>query len=57
MPVDMVQKAVKNGNPAPLEVLVDNQSSVENVTRYANNQGYRVETSMDGEDFRLVLTK
>ena len=57
MPVVMVQKAVKNGNPATLEVLVDNQCSVENVTRYANNQGYRVETSMDGEDFRLVLTK
>jgi len=30
---------------------------VENVTRYANNQGYQVETTMDGEDFRLVLTK
>ena len=57
MPVVMVQKAVKNGNPATLEVLVDNQCSVENVTRYANNQGYRVETSMDGEDFRLLLTK
>ena len=57
MPVVMVQKAVKNGNPTTLEVLVDNQCSVENVTRYANNQGYRVETSMDGEDFRLVLTK
>ena len=57
MPVVMVQKAVKKGNPATLEVLVDNQCSVENVTRYANNQGYRVETSMDGEDFRLVLTK
>ena len=57
MPVVMVQKAVKNGNPATLEVLVDNQCSVENVTRYANNQGYHVETSMDGEDFRLVLTK
>jgi len=57
MPVVMVQKAVKNGNPDRLEVLVDNQCSVENVTRYANNQGYQVETSADGEDFRLILTK
>jgi len=57
MPVVMVQKAVKNGNPDKLEVLVDNRCSVENVTRYANNQGYQVETTMDGEDFRLVLTK
>ena len=32
MPVVMVQKAVKADVPATLEVLVDNQCSVENVT-------------------------
>ena len=57
MPVIMVQKAVKNGSPEMLEVLVDNQCSLENVTRFANNQGYKVVSSQEGEDFKLVLTK
>lgn len=57
MPVIMVQKAVKGENPNILEVLVDNQCSVENVTRFAQNQGYQVDVTESGEDFRLVLTK
>ena len=57
MPVIMVQKAVKDGAPQTLEVLVDNRCSLENVTRFANNQGYSVTSSREGEDFRLVLTK
>jgi len=57
MPVIMVQKAVKNGAPDMLEVLVDNRCSLENVTRFANNQGYQVTSSQEGEDFKLVLTK
>ena len=57
MPVVMVQKAVKADAPAALEVLVDNQCSVENVTRYAHSQGYTVETSALGADFRLELKK
>ena len=40
-----------------LEVLVDNRCSLENVTRFAANQGYKVVSSQEGEDFRLVLTK
>ena len=36
-PVIMVQKAVKDGAPKKLEVAVDNQCSVENVTRYARS--------------------
>ena len=57
MPVIMVQKAVKDDAPQTLEVLVDNRCSLENVTRFANNQGYSVTSSQEGEDFRLVLTK
>ena len=57
MPVIMVQKAVKNGAPDMLEVMVDNRCSLENVTRFANNQGYKVVSSQEGEDFKLVLTK
>ena len=58
MPVVMVQKAVKNGTPAELEVLVDNQCAVENITRYASNQGYQVSVrEQDGEEFALKLTR
>ncbi len=57
MPVVMVQKEVKKSNPAELTVLVDNQCAVENVTRFAGSQGYRVDVKVDGEDFTLTLTK
>ena len=57
MPVVMVQKAVKADAPATLEVLVDNQCSVENVTRYGMGQGYQVQVTQEGQDFRLTLSK
>ncbi len=57
MPVIMVQKAVKDGAPDTLEVLVDNQCSLENVTRFANNQGYTVTSSEEDGDYKLVLKK
>ena len=57
MPVVMVQKEIKANKPAALEVLVDNQCSVENVTRFAENSGYKVSAAPEGEDFRLTLSK
>lgn len=57
MPVVMVQKAVKDGAPDELEVMVDNQCSLENVTRFAQNQGYKVTWQQEDEDFRLKLKK
>lgn len=57
MPVVMVQKEVKKNAPATLEVLVDNQCSVENVTRYGMGQGYQVQVTQEGQDFRLTLSK
>ena len=56
MPVIMVQKAVKNES-GDLEVLVDNRCAVENVTRFAEHQGYTVTVEPDGSDFRLTLKK
>ena len=56
MPVVMVQKAVKADAPAALEVLVDNQCSVENVTRFAETSGYTVSVAAEGQDFRLCLS-
>lgn len=57
MPVVMVQNKVKKNAPATLEVLVDSQTCVENVTRFAQSKGYTVSTAAEGEDFRLTLKK
>ena len=56
-PVIMVQKAVKDGSPKKLEVLVDNQCSVENVTRFARNAGYQAAVTDYEGDFKPTLTK
>jgi len=56
MPVMMVQKAVKAA-PAELEVLLDSQTALLNVTRFAEGQGYTVTVTEDGEDFHLSLKK
>ena len=53
----MVQKAVKDGHPAEIEVLLDDACAVENVTRYANRQGYTVTSVPEGPDTRLTLKK
>ena len=57
IPVVMVQKAVKANSPAMLEVAVDNQCAVENVTRFAQSAGYQVALSDFEGDFKLTLTK
>lgn len=57
MPVVLVQKEVKNTAPAALEVMVDNQCAVENVTRFGKGQGYQVSVSPKGDDFLLTLKK
>ena len=57
MPVVMVQKELKKNAPAQLEVLVDNQCSVENVTRFGKSQGYQIQVTQEGQDFRLSLSK
>lgn len=41
MPVVMVQNAIKKDNPAALEVLVDNETAVENIKRFAAHSGYQ----------------
>ena len=57
MPVVMTQKAIQKSAPALLEVLVDAQVAVENVTRYAQSQGYQTKVEAQGPDFKLTLTK
>ena len=57
MPVVMVQNAIKKDNPAAFEVLVDNETAVENIKRFAAHSGYQVTAVEDGEDYRLTLKK
>ena len=57
MPVVMVQKEVRANAPGSLEVMVDTQCAVENVTRFGSSQGYQVEVKPEGPDFRLTLKK
>ena len=55
-PVIMTRKALLSGEQS-YEVLVDNPASRENVTRYAEHQGYSVSvTEQDGE-YTLSLRK
>ncbi len=57
MPVVMTQQALKAA-PAALTVYVDNKTAVENVTRFAESQGYKVAVSVGEEDdFVLNLSK
>ena len=57
-PVIQVQRAIEKNHPATLEVLVDNNPAVQNVTRFANHSGYTVTVkSLEDDEFSLTLTK
>lgn len=56
MPVLMVQKAMKS-NESEYDVLVDSITPCENVRRFAESQGFNVEVTESGGEFRLKLTK
>ena len=38
-------------------IVVDNVTSKENVTRYAEHQGYHVSVTEDGGEYTLTITK
>ena len=57
MPVVMVQNEVKKNAPAMLEVLVDDACAVENISRFAHNNGYKAEVAEQGNEWKLTLTK
>ena len=56
-PVLMTQKAVKAGAPDKLEVAVDSRCAVENVTRYAEGEGYKVTVADFEGSYKLTLKK
>ena len=55
-PVIMISQAMKSGE-ATYEILVDNRVSRENVTRYAEHQGYRVSVTEEKGEFTLAISK
>ena len=57
-PVIMTLDEIKKGNEKEIIVLVDTDTSKENVTRAAESQGCEVsEVSPEGEGYRITLAK
>jgi len=57
-PVIMTLDEIKKGNEKEIVVLVDTDTSKENVTRAAESQGCKVnDVSSEGEGYRIALTK
>ena len=52
----VMTKNLLAGSPASCEVLVDNPTAKENVTRFAEHAGYHVTAATEGGDYRLTLT-
>ena len=55
-PVILTRQALASGE-ARYQVIVDNNTSKENVTRYAHHQGYQVQISEQDGEFALELSK
>lgn len=55
-PVIMTKNALES-KEAAYEVLVDNVTAKENVSRFAAHQGYQVTVEEKGEDYLLRLKK
>ena len=55
-PVILISRAMKSGESA-YEIIVDNRVSRENVTRYAEHQGYTVTVAEADGEFTLSIRK
>ena len=55
-PVIMIKNAM-NSNADAYEIIVDNHASKENVTRYAEHQGYKVSVSDANGEYTLSINK
>lgn len=56
-PVILTNKKIKEMGKGVFEVLVDTETSKENITRLAQQSGWQVEVKIAGEDYCLVLKK
>lgn len=55
-PVMMIRKAMASGESA-YQIVVDNPTARENVTRYAVHHGYQVAVEEGNGEFTLSITK
>lgn len=55
-PVVMIRKAMAS-KESKYEIVVDNVTARENVTRYAQHQGYQVSVQAQGGEYHLSITK
>ena len=55
-PVIMIRQAMMSGEQE-YQMVVDNPVSKENVTRYAEHQGYSVSVNKDGDEYTLTISK
>ena len=55
-PVVMIRKAMMS-KEAKYIMVVDNPTAKENVTRYAEHQGYKVSVSERDDEYTLTITK
>lgn len=55
-PVLMTKKALEN-SPKGIEVLVDNNTAKQNVSRFAKNSGYKVDVEEKGDNYLLIIKK
>ncbi|MCR4441738.1 MAG: sulfurtransferase TusA family protein [Peptococcaceae bacterium] len=55
-PLLMTKKAMGE-SPAGFQVIVDNNTARENVSRFARGNGYRVKVEQDGNDYVLTITR
>lgn len=56
-PVILTHKKMKDLGRGTFEVLVDTETSKENITRLAQQSGWDIETTREGGDIRLLLKK
>ena len=56
-PVLLALNEIKKINKGEIIILVDTDTSQENVSRAATSQGWQVEVKKEDEDYRLILTK
>jgi len=57
LPVVKVSNKLTELKEGLLEVLVDTGTAKDNITRMANNNGWKVETKEQGEEHLLIINK
>lgn len=55
-PVIMIRGAMKT-NESEYQIIVDNKTAKENVSRYAKHQGYEVTVKEEGGEYTLTISK